>query len=299
MLGGALDEHVAAVGPEEARLRTRTRDANSAAGDPPHPGSEPTSGAENNRRRFTRATACIVLMVGLVGSIIAISSTGPADAPAATAGTTTTPPTDEASTPTILLPQPQLLDATVIPAQIDRPRPDLFPIMAIPDAVDVFGDYSAEVDDLSRVTALVGRIDGNRLTSGIQIQTLPQAPPELLRGNRAVEMIDGTEVGVGELRIDESVLPDGYEVLVEPALEPPRALSAATAVNLAHSDGPCARVQVHDPLPPLASGGELERVEINGTPAWSSPRPGGHTIVWPVSDTTWSRSGPAAAPARR
>ena len=46
--------------------------------------------------------------------------------------------------------------------------------MAIPDAVDVFGDYSAEVDDLSHVTALVGRIDGNRLTSGIQIQTLPR-----------------------------------------------------------------------------------------------------------------------------
>ena len=159
--------------------------------------------------------------------------------------------------------------------------------MAIPDAVDVFGDYSAEVDDLSRVTALVGRIDGNRLTSGIQIQTLPQAPPELLRSDRAVEMIDGTEVGVGELRIDESVLPDGYEVLVEPALEPPRALSAATAVNLANSDGPDARVQVHNPLPPLAAGGELERVEIDGTPAWSSPRPGGHTIVWPVSDTTW------------
>lgn len=159
--------------------------------------------------------------------------------------------------------------------------------MAIPDAVDVFGDYSAEVDDLSRVTALVGRIDGNRLTSGIQIQTLPQAPPELLRSDRAVEMIDGTEVGVGELRIDESVLPDGYEVLVEPALEPPRALSAATAVNLANSDGPGARVQVHNPLPPLAAGGELERVEIDGTPAWSSPRPGGHTIVWPVSDTTW------------
>jgi len=172
VLGGALDEHVAAVGPEEVRLRTRTRGANSVAGDPPHPGSESTSVAGRNRRRITLAAACIV--VGLVGSIMAISGTGPADAPAATAGATTTPPTDEASTPTILLPQPQLLDATVIPAQIDRPRPDLFPIMATPDAVEVFGDYSAEVDDLSRVTALVGRIDGNRLTGGIQIQTPPR-----------------------------------------------------------------------------------------------------------------------------
>jgi len=155
----------------------------------------------------------------------------------------------------------------------------------------------------------------------------------LLPGDRAVEVIDGTEVDVytqagspettvvlpgepfitvtgldpigflqqsgldtasatwtddvGELRIDESVLPDGYEVLVEPAVEPPRALSATTAVSLANSDGPSARVQLHNPLPRLAAGGELERVELNGTPAWSSPRSGGHTIVWPVSATTW------------
>ena len=43
-------------------------------------GSEPTSGAGRNRRRLTLAAAGIVLMVGLVGSIIAISSTGPANA---------------------------------------------------------------------------------------------------------------------------------------------------------------------------------------------------------------------------
>jgi len=274
-----------------------------------------------------------VLVVGLFGSIIAFGGIGPSDAPTATGDTPSTPSTAQASSPTFLISQPQLLGATVIPAQIDRPRPDLFPIVSIPDAIDAFGAYSADTDDLPRLTALVGRLDGDRLTGGIQIQTLPEFRPEWLPGNRAVEVIDGTDVGVytqggspettvvlpgeplitvtgldpvaflrqsgpaiasatwsdgvGELSIDESVLPDGYEVVVEPALEPLRSLAANTTASLVDSDGPSATVQLRNPLPSLATGADPERVEVNGSAAWSAPTPGGHTIVWSISDTTW------------
>lgn len=96
--------------------------------------------------------------------------------------------------------------------------------------------------------------------------------------------------------IDESVLPTGYETIVEPQTEPADALLAFTATSLPGSDGPAITVSLTSPLPSFATSGTVDRTDVNGATAWAAPSPGGSTIIWQVSESTWAQARVRGAP---
>jgi len=92
------------------------------------------------------------------------------------------------------------------------------------------------------------------------------------------------------VKINEAALPNGYKLIIEPDAESIDALSAYTATSLANSDGPGVTVSLANPLASFAIRDVVERAEVNGTPAWGAATPGGYTIIWPVSESTWAQA---------
>jgi hypothetical protein len=334
-VGHALDTSIPPVSAAEVteQSRHRTELAFPRRDDTGHP----EAGTAGNRRWLLSAAAATILVTGMVAAIGLVDRgpSSPADGePSSTPQAGSSPIRPSTSSAPGDAAGATKLNVTITPTRAEQPRPDRFPIVRDPNAVSAFGQYEAGGSRGSMVTALVGEIEGDRLSDGIRIE-LRTTPPEVTSTRqRQVVEIDGTDVDVydngddtstaivpGEptiaitgldptqflqrtgldvvtfdaarplesLTIDQAALPDGYDVIVEPVMKT-EAVSASTVTALEGGDGPAVGVSRSNPLTFFATRGVLERTEVNGIPAWGAATPGGHTIVWPVSESTWAQA---------
>jgi rod shape-determining protein MreC len=128
---------------------------------------------------------------------------------------------------------------------------------------------------------------------------LPGEPAVEVSGRDPVSFLQQTGLGVlsfdptnplENATINESALPAGYQTIVQPESEPIDALSATTATSLANSDGPSVSVSLANPLASFAIHSVLEQTEVGGIAGWAAPTPGGYTIIWPISESTWAEA---------
>lgn len=344
-LGRALDEQAVPVGAGEIFSLSRpdsTRTAVTVDQQADLAVDRERIGGSESHRRFLLGAAASVLVLGLVAAILLLGRTGPADGPVISAvdsvaePVSTPPPTQGPASSTVSAPPPRLIDATVIPLDTDVQRPDVYPVGPRTDEADSFGSYAIPVDGEPSVVGLVGRLDGERLSDGVRIETLPVpaatifadsglipdewsidgvdvdvygaagdptsvvlpgTPTILVTGPGAIALLERTGLelasaswtsGVGRLDIDDSQLPEGYAVIVEPEPVGADFVSAYTSIGLEGSDGPSVEVQLNNPLPIQATYEDLVRTDVADSSGWSFPTIGGHGLIWQVSPTTWA-----------
>lgn len=163
-------------------------------------------------------------------------------------------------------------------------------LLADPGDQTLTGDRQTVEIDGTEVDIYAG-IDG----PGTSTVVLPGEPTIVVTAQDPVSFLHDSGLGVvtataDGFSINEAALPAGYQTVVEPAIEPIGALSAGTATSLANSDGPSVGVSLSNPVASYAITDVLERTEVNGIPAWAAATPGGYTIIWPVSETTWAQA---------
>jgi len=102
--------------------------------------------------------------------------------------------------------------------------------------------------------------------------------------------IDGARIDSnGNATFAVGDLPAGYEVVVPPSQLPVGSVNAATRVpDDDGGDGLAVWVEVRNLLISYAQVGELQQVDINGTPGWMIDSGPGSPVMWPASPTTWA-----------
>jgi hypothetical protein len=144
------------------------------------------------KRRGVLIAAAAIIVVGVAG-IIAVSDDGgspPSTTPSSTIAGPVSPADD--------VPR---IDATVVPRELMLQRPDVFAALPADDPrnENSSGGYlQMAMQNPDRVNALVGRFDGERLTGGIQIQTISERSADTFAfaGDPTIATIDGVDVEV-------------------------------------------------------------------------------------------------------
>jgi hypothetical protein len=317
-VGDALDEVSTAVEMSEIIARETSLEA------PPSGLTElQVEGIADRRRPLLLSVAASILVIGMISGFLLLKR-GRTDEPVSTAQPASSEPrptTSSTSAPTTTPPSPRTVEAiTALPARViplatSLPRPDVFPALPVGDERDVmFANYSGiSFEAPDAVAALVARVNGNRLEDGIRIETaregtneadpgssttatvaLPSDPRVSITGLDPATFLEEAGANfatadwsgdVGKLVIDSQMLPDGYEIIVEPGpVRRAGSLRVGMAVKHGAGDGVGISVELDNPLLFLAVSFNLERVDINGIAAWQAP-PG--IITWRVSTTTW------------
>ena len=144
-------------------------------------------------------------------------------------------------------------------------------------------------------------VDGGAPT--LKTVVLPGTPALAATGLDPVSFLEasggfpilGPRVGTdGEVTFAVGKLPDGYELVVPPSRLPLGSFDAMTqARDGDHGDGISAWVEIQNPITAFATGGDLQRVDINGVSGWMRDRGPGSPVMWQVSPTTWAYIGGA------
>jgi hypothetical protein len=135
-------------------------------------------------------------------------------------------------------------------------------------------------------------------TPALTTVVLPGSPTLAVTGQDPIGFIeDAGGFPIDGARIDSNGnatfavggLPEGYEVVVPPSQLPVGSVNAATRVpDDDGGDGLAVWVEVRNPLISYAQVGELQQVDINGTPGWMIDSGPGSPVMWPASPTTWA-----------
>jgi hypothetical protein len=135
-------------------------------------------------------------------------------------------------------------------------------------------------------------------TPALTTVVLPGSPTLAVTGQDPIGFIE--DVGgfpIDGARIDSNwnatfvvgELPTGYEVVVPPSQLPVGSATAATRVpDNDGGDGLAIWVDVRNPLIGYAQVGEMQQVDVNGTPGWMIDSGPGSPVMWPASPTTWA-----------
>lgn len=320
LIGDALDQSSKAVDVSEVVARQTDLEAS-----PSDLAELRVVDIDDRRRPFLLSVAASILIIGMIGGFLLlkrartdqpVATVPPVSTaqPASTAPQTTTSPTSTSAPPPAAEPIPTVI-AHVIPLATSLPRPDVFPALPVGDDRKVKSSNYSQVaaEGPEWIAALVARVNGDRIEDGIRIETVREGTSETDPGGSPTETVvlpndphvsitgldpatfleeAGADFAtadwsgdVGKLVIDSQMLPDGYEVIVEPS---PILLAGSLRVGMAvkhgGGDGVGISVKLDNPLLFLATNGELERIDVNGVAAWQAP-PG--IVTWRVSNTTW------------
>ena len=150
----------------------------------------------------------------------------------------------------------------------------------------------------AQVTGLDVEIYVDNGTPALTTVVLPGSPTLAVTGQDPIGFIeDAGGFPIDGARIDSNGnatfaiggLPAGYEVIVPPSRLQDGYVNAATFVpDDDGGDGLAVWLEVRNPLIDYAQVGELQQVDINGTPGWMIDSGPGSPVMWPASPTTWA-----------